>query len=229
MSIKEWPEGERPREKLLAQGAAALSNAELLAVLLRVGTQGMSAVDLARSLLNHFGSLSALMNAPLPELSAQKGMGMASFAQFAVVREIGKRLLAEELRRRHVLDSPEAVADYLRLHLGAEPVEVMLGLLLNQQHEIIAVEELSRGTVTENTVYIREIARLCLKHDAAALIVAHNHPAGSLNPSAADIAFTRRLEAGLALLQIRLLDHFIVTAQAAVSLRQQGLWHPETA
>lgn len=227
MSIKQWPEGERPREKLLEKGAAALSDAELLAILLRVGTQGMSAVDLARSLLHEFGSLNRLMSTPAAELTCHKGMGEASFCQFAVVREIGRRLLAEEMRQTPAFTSPEAVADYLVLHLAGERVEIAAALLLNQQNRLIAFEELSRGTVAENTVYIREIVRLALQHHAAALIFAHNHPGGSPEPSASDLAFTRRLHAALALVEIPLLDHFIVAGNRAFSLLANGYWRPE--
>lgn len=223
MSIKQWPEGERPREKLLAHGAAALSDAELLAILLRVGTRGMSAVDLARYLLNEFGSLGRLMSAEAKILSAHKGMGLAGFTQFAVVKEIGRRILAEELRDTLTLDHPQTVADYLRLHIGHEKVEVSTALLLNCQNQLIAMKELSRGTVAENTVYTREIVKLALDHYADGLIIAHNHPGGSIRPSENDIAFTRRLQQALALVDVVLLDHFVVTAAQAFSMRQAGL------
>ena len=223
MSIKEWPEGERPREKLLERGAAALSDAELLAILLRVGTRGMSAVDLARYLLNEFGSLGRLMNAPERELVRHKGMGQASFTQFAVVREIGRRVLAEELQEGALFDSPKAAADFLRLHLGHERVEVSLVLLLNRQNRLINCVELSRGTVAENTVYVREVVKLALDHYADSLIVAHNHPGGAAEPSPSDIKWTGRLKQALELVDVRLLDHFIVTARQAVSLAEQGL------
>lgn len=223
MSIKQWPEGERPREKLLAHGAAALSDAELLAILLRVGTRGMSAVDLARYLLSEFGSLGRLMSAEAKILSAHKGMGLAGFTQFAVVKEIGRRILAEELRDTLTLDHPQTVADYLRLHIGHEKVEVSTALLLNRQNQLIAMKELSRGTVAENTVYTREIVKLALDHYADGLIIAHNHPGGSIRPSENDIAFTRRLQQALALVDVVLLDHFVVTAAQAFSMRQAGL------
>ena len=189
MSIKQWPEGERPREKLLARGAGALSDAELLAILLRVGTRGMSAVDLARYLLNEFGSLGKLMSADAKTLSAYKGMGLASFTQFAVVKEIGRRILGEDLQENITLSSPKAVADYLRLHLGHEKIEVSTALLLNRQNR---------------------------------LIIAHNHPGGSATPSQSDIAFTGRLKQALALVDVSLLDHFIVTAKEVCSMREQG-------
>jgi len=223
MSIKHWPEGERPREKLSALGAAALSDAELLAILLRTGIKGMSAVDLARYLLNEFGSLGRLMNAPERELVRHKGMGQASFTQFAVVREIGRRVLAEELQEGALFDSPKTAADFLRLHLGHERVEVSLVLLLNRQNRLINCVELSRGTVAENTVYVREVVKLALDHYADSLIVAHNHPGGAAEPSPSDIEWTGRLKQALELVDVRLLDHFIVTARQAVSLAEQGL------
>lgn len=222
MSIKAWPEQERPREKLLARGVEALSDAELLAILLRTGVAGMSAVDLARYLLNEFGSLSGLMNAQLRELSQHKGMGLASYTQFAVVREIGRRVLCEELAAAPVFDQPRAVRDFLRLRLGHERVEVAMALLLNNRHQLIRQVELGRGTVGENTVYVREIARLCLEYHATALILVHNHPGGSAQPSDSDVQFTRRLAQALDLIDVRLVDHFIVTARETVSLAELG-------
>ena len=223
MSIKHWPEGERPREKLVERGAGALSDAELLAVLLRTGTHGMSAVDLARYLLNEFGSLGKLMNAPKQELVKHKGMGQASFTQFAVVKEIGRRVLGEELQQNTVFNSPQMVADYLRLQLGHERVEVSLALLLNQQNQLIQQVELSRGTVAENTVYIREVVKWALDYYATALIIAHNHPAGLAEPSTADMMFTQRLQQALDLVDVRLLDHFIITHSQVVSFVERGL------
>ncbi|QEY23198.1 RadC family protein [Neisseria animalis] len=222
MSIKHWPEGERPREKLLERGAGVLSDAELLAILLRVGTRGMSAVDLARYLLNEFGSLGRLMSAEARVLSRYKGMGTASFTQFAVVKEIGRRILSEELQQGVVLNNPRAVADYLRLHLGHEKVEVSTALLLNSQNQLIGAKELSRGTVAENTVYIREVVKLALEEYASAVIIAHNHPGGTAMPSENDILFTRRLQRALDLVEIDLLDHFIITANESCSMRGGG-------
>ena len=195
----------------------------MLAILLRTGIKGMSAVDLARYLLNEFGSLGRLMNAPERELVRHKGMGQASFTQFAVVREIGRRVLAEELQEGALFDSPKAAADFLRLHLGHERVEVSLVLLLNRQNRLINCVELSRGTVAENTVYVREVVKLALDHYADSLIVAHNHPGGAAEPSPSDIEWTGRLKQALELVDVRLLDHFIVTARQAVSLAEQGL------
>ena len=223
MSIKQWPEGERPREKLIERGAAALSDAELLAILLRVGTRGMSAVDLARHLLGEFGSLGRLMSADVKALSAHKGMGPASYTQFAVVREIGRRVLGEELQDNIGFENPQAVADFLRLQLGHEKVEVTLALFLNQRNRLIGQSELGRGTVAENTVYVREVVKQALEMHASALIIAHNHPGGSAEPSEADIVFTRRLGNALDLVDVRLLDHFVITARQAVSCAERGL------
>ncbi|ASK26762.1 RadC family protein [Neisseria chenwenguii] len=223
MSIKQWPEGERPREKLMERGAAALSDAELLAVLLRVGTRGMSAVDLARYLLNEFGSLGGLMSADAKTLSACKGMGMAGYTQFAVVREIGRRILSEELRQNITLTDPRTAADYLRLQLGHEKVEVSKVLLLNRRNQLIAERELSRGTVGENAVFIREIVKFALDEYADGLILAHNHPGGLPEPSDNDIRLTGRLKQALDLVDVALVDHFVITANAACSMRSAGL------
>lgn len=223
MSIKHWPEGERPREKLIERGASALSDAELLAILLRTGIKGMSAVDLARYLLNEFGSLGRLMNASERELTQYKGMGQASFTQFAVVREIGRRVLTEELREGALFNNPQAAEEFLRLQLAHERVEVSLLLLLNQQNHLIDCIELARGTVSENTVYIREVVRHALDAYASSVIIAHNHPSGSPEPSRNDIEFTQRLKQALAWVDVYLLDHFIITPKQAVSFVQRGL------
>lgn len=223
MTIKDWPATERPREKLMEQGAAALSDAELLAILLRTGTRNESAVDLARRLLQEFGSLTALMTADLETMTQHKGIGPASYTQFAVILEVGKRVLKEEIHDRPVLNNSAAVAEYLRMEIGMERVEVMQVLLLNQQYELLRSVELTRGTVNETTPYLRELMRLIIHYDACALIVAHNHPGGSPSPSSADIQFTRNLKQALRLIEVNLLDHFIVTSQSVTSFREQGL------
>lgn len=223
MSIKEWPASERPREKLLEKGAEALSDAELLAILLRVGIRGMSAVDLARYLLQQFGSLGRLMNADATALSQHKGMGIASYAQFAVVREIGRRVLMEDVQNEPVFQSSEQVENFLRLKLGHERVEVTMALLLNRQHRLIRAVELSRGTVAENMVYVREVVKLALDNYADALILAHNHPGGLARPSENDVVFTQRLHEALGLVEVRLLDHFIITATEAYSFAAHRL------
>lgn len=222
MAIKDWSENERPREKLLHKGAAALSDAELLAILLRTGTKGLDAVALARSLIKDLGSLRGVFTANLCELQQHKGLGLAAYTQFAAVREIGKRLLSEEMQHLPVVSDSAALGEYLRLAIGWEKVEIMLALLLDKQQGIVSVEELSRGTVTEHTVYIREVAKKAIDKHAAALIIAHNHPAGGLQASDDDRIFTVKLKATLKLFDITLLDHFIVTAEKTVSFAEQG-------
>ena len=222
MSIKDWPEGERPREKLQALGVAALSDAELLAILLRVGTRGMSAVDLARYLITEFGSLSQLMSANERELMKHKGMGLASYTQFAVVKEIGQRILVAELCEQTVFNAPDQVKQFLRLQLGSEKVEVTLALLLNRQNQLLCIRELARGTLAENTVYIREVVKLALDEHASALIIAHNHPNGDLIPSDEDIKATSDLFRTLKPVGIMLLDHIIVAGGQAISLKESG-------
>jgi DNA repair protein RadC len=223
MSIKHWPQHDRPREKLLKQGAAALSDTELLAILLRTGTRGMSAVDLARELITKMGSLRALLEADCQQLCQHRGMGMASYTQFAVIREISRRMLAEEIKRRPIFTQSEAVADFLRLHIGHEKVEVCIALLLNQRNELMHTTELARGTINEARVYIREVATIALNHRAASIILAHNHPGQSTMPSTSDIQFTRQIKAALNLLEIRLLDHFIITAEKTTSMAELNL------
>lgn len=223
MAITDWPVDERPRERLLAQGAAALSDAELLALFLRVGIRGKSAVDLARDLLHHFGSLSALCTASAQSFSAIPGMGLAKYAQLQAVLELARRALGEEMAQRDVLDSPGAVRDWLRLKLGRLPHEVFLVLLLDNQNRVINSEELFRGTLTQTSVYPREVVKLALAHNAAAIILAHNHPSGVSEPSQADRTLTATLKQALALVDIRVLDHFIVAGNAPpLSFAERG-------
>ncbi len=224
MSIKTWPEQERPREKLLKNGAQVLSDAELLAILLRVGTRGLSAVELGRELLRNFRSMGALFNAPLSELKKHKGMGEATYTQFAAVQEIAKRILVEELTERHSLDSSQKVKDYFRLHLGHKPVEVFTVLFLDGQNRLIASEEIGQGSVGQSTVCVGDVARKALQHHASALIVAHNHPAGSVSPSDEDIRLTTHLDQALKTVDMTLLDHFLVTAQHSLSFKENG-WY----
>lgn len=222
MSIKTWPEGERPREKLLHKGTAALSDAELLAILLRVGTNGLSAVELGRELIKNYGSLGALFHAPYHQFKQQKGMGLAKYTQFAAVKEISLRLLGEKLQYKVALNDPESVKEYLRLHLGFQCIEVFMALFLDNQNQVICVEEISQGTTTQSVVYIREVIKKALEHNASALIVAHNHPSGSLVASKADKELTTQLQQALNLMDVRLLDHFIVTSADSVSFQEQG-------
>ena len=224
MAITDWPADERPRERLLAQGAGVLSDAELLAIFLRVGMKGKSAVDLGRELITRFGSLNRLFGASLAEFAAVPGMGEAKYAQLQAVLEMAKRALGEQLAARELLSSPQAVRDYLRLTLAGLKHEVFFVLWLDAQNRLIAAEELFRGTLTQTSVYPREVVKRALAHNAAAVILAHNHPSGSAEPSAADESLTRALKAALALVDVRLLDHFIVAGSTQpLSLAERGM------
>lgn len=223
MAITDWPEDERPRERLLMRGAAALSDAELLAIFLRVGMRGKSAVDLGRELIARFGSLHRLFSAPLDEFAAVPGMGAAKYAQLQAVLEMSRRALGERLGARELLSSPQAVRDYLRLTLAALPHEVFFALWLDAQNRLVAGETLFRGTLTQTSVYPREVVKRALAHNAAAVILAHNHPSGLAEPSAADLALTQALKEALNLVDVRLLDHFIVAGTAPpLSLAERG-------
>lgn len=223
MAITDWPAQERPRERLLAQGPHALSDAELLAIFLRTGMSGKSAVDLARELLQSFGSLTALTHASEAAFCAVPGLGPAKFAQLQAVMEMARRALKEQSRQRDALSSPQAVRDYLRLQLGSREYEVFMAVFLDTQNRVIAMEELFRGSLKETSVYPREVVKRALAHNAAALIFAHNHPSGVAEPSRADELITQALKQALALVDVRVLDHFIVAAGGGVSLAERGL------
>ena len=224
MAISDWPEDERPREKLLGKGAAALSDAELLALFLRVGIRGKSAVDLARDLLASFGSLTRLCSASPAEFSRIPGMGLAKYAQLQAVMELARRALSERMAARDVFESPGTVRDWLRLRIGSLPHEVFYVLLLDARNHLLEAVELFRGTLTQTSVYPREVVKLALAHNAAAVILAHNHPSGASEPSHADELLTRSLKQALALVDVRVLDHFIVTAHAPpLSFAERGL------
>ncbi|TWG85796.1 DNA replication and repair protein RadC [Cupriavidus gilardii J11] len=220
MSILDWPATQRPREKLLQSGPASLSDPELLAVFLRVGTPGKSAVELAREMINRFGSLRALLAAPRAEVARIKGVGAAKYAQLQAVVELTRRALAEEMALPRGLESPESVRDYLRLSLANRPYEVFLCLFLDARNRLLAAEELFRGSLTQASVYPREVARQALAHNAASVIVAHNHPSGHPMPSQADIDITRVLARSLALIDVHLLDHFVVAGSHTYSLAE---------
>ena len=222
MAITDWPEGERPREKLLMRGAASLSDAELLAIFLRVGVAGKNAVELARDLLAHFGSLTRLFNAPQSEFAAFPGMGPAKYAQLQAVLEMARRALGETMRHGDALGSPGAVRDYLRLHLGGLGHEVFMALFLDAQNRVVAREELFRGTLTQTSVYPREVVKRALAHNAAGIILAHNHPSGVAEPSQADRWLTDQLKTALGLVDVKVLDHFIVAGPAGVSFAERG-------
>ena len=224
MAITDWPQDERPRERLLAQGAGVLSDAELLAIFLRVGIPGKSAVDLARELIGHFGSLTQLFATSLEAFSAIPGMGPAKYAQLQAVLELSTRALSEGLKERNAFSTPGAVRDYLRLNLAGLPHEVFYALWLDAQNRLIVGEELFRGSLTQTSVYPREVVKRALWHNAAAVVLAHNHPSGVAEPSSADEHLTRELRQALALVDVRVLDHFIVAgASQPLSFAERGL------
>jgi DNA repair protein RadC len=222
MSIRDWPEGERPREKLLARGAESLSDAELLAIFLRTGCAGMSAVDLARALLQQFGNLGALLSADQQSFCTARGLGEAKYVQLQAVLELGRRHLGEQLQREHVFASPAAVGAFLLAQLRHCHQEVFGALFLDAQHRLIAWEKLFYGTVDGASVHPREVVRRALHHNAAAVIFAHNHPSGVAEPSEADRHITRQLREALLLVDVRVLDHLVVGAGCTVSLAERG-------
>jgi DNA repair protein RadC len=220
MAISDWPAGERPRERLLAQGAAALSDAELLAVILRTGLPGKSAVELGRELLARFKGVSGLFGA---DLAGVKGLGPAKRAQFEAAIELARRSLKDSLRVTDALTSPGAVRDYLRLAIAEREHEVFVCLWLDAQHRVVEAQEIFRGTLTQTSVYPREIVKAALKANAAAVIFAHNHPSGAAQPSQADELLTRNLKDALALVDVKVLDHFVVAGNQAISFAERGL------
>lgn len=223
MAITDWPMLERPREKLLQRGPASLSDAELLAIFLRTGVRGKSAVDLARDLLVRCGGLGALFAAKRAELTSLPGLGDAKFSQLQAVLEMARRALAETLRSSDALSSPGAVRDFLRLTLASRDHEVFLAVLLDAQNRVLACDELFRGTLTQTSVYPREVVKCALARNAAAVIFAHNHPSGVAEPSHADEVLTQALKQALALVDIKVLDHFIVAGGSALSFAERGL------
>ena len=222
MSIRDWPAAERPREKLLASGAGTLSDAELLAIFLRTGVAGQSAVDLARDLLADFGSLRALLEADLGSFSQRLGLGPAKFAQLQAMLEMARRHLAERLQRDGALESPQAVRDYLKARLRHEPHEVFACLFLDAKHRVLAFEVLFQGSIESASVYPRQVVKRAMAHNAAAAILSHNHPSGVAEPSQADRVLTQRLVEALALVDVRVLDHFIVGDGEPLSLAEYG-------
>jgi DNA repair protein RadC len=223
MAIADWPEQERPREKLLQAGAQSLSDAELLAIFLRTGTAGYSALDLARNLLGTFSGVRGIMEATVDDFCAQPGMGTSKYAQLQAAVELSQRHMLETLRRTDCLTSSALTRNYIRSRMRAYPREVFLCLFLDNQHRVIAQEELFQGTIDGSMVHPREVVRRSLHHNAAALIFAHNHPSGVAEPSQADISITRRLKNALGLIDIRTLDHLVVGDSEVVSLAERGL------
>jgi DNA repair protein RadC len=222
MAIRDWPEGERPREKLLALGSPALSDAELLAIFLRVGVQGRSAVDLARDLLSAFGGLRQLLEADQAHFCAEHGLGTAKFVQLQATLELSRRHLASQLARGDALTSPSLVRAYLASQLRHLGHEEFAALFLDSQHQVILYESLFRGTLNSASVYPREVARRALELGAGAIIFAHNHPSGIAEPSDADRRITERLREALGLFEIRVLDHFVVGDGEVVSFAERG-------
>ncbi len=223
MAITDWPAGERPREKLMRQGVATLSDAELLAIFLRVGVAGKSAVDLARDLLQRFGSLNGIFAASESMICEVHGMGPSKYAQLQAIFEMSRRALMEEMQGADALHSPGQVRDYLCLRLGGLKREVFMVLFLDAQNRVVAQEELFSGTLTQTSVYPREVVKRALHHNAASVIFAHNHPSGVAQQSRADEMLTDALKQALALVDIRTLDHIVVAGNSSLSFAEQGL------
>jgi DNA repair protein RadC len=223
MGIADWPEDQRPREKLLTRGADALSEAELLAIVLGKGVKGKSAVDLGRELMQGFESLHGLLEADAARIQSVLGVGTAKTAQLLAVLAIAKRALAQQMRRRDNMSSPLAVRDYLRLHLANRDREYFVALYLDAQNRVLALEELFSGTLTQTSVFPRDVVRKGLQHNAAAVIFAHNHPSGLAEPSRADELLTHALKQALGLVDIKVLDHFVIGGETAMSFAERGL------
>lgn len=223
MAITDWPASERPREKLLNLGVEALSDAELLAIFLRVGVVGKSAVALSRDLLTQFGSLNGIFAASINELTQVNGIGSSKYAQLQAIFEMSRRALNEKLQIKNILSSPQQVRDYLCLKLGSLTKEVFFVLFLDAQNRIITSEEMFSGTLTQTSVYPREVVKRALYHNAAAVIFAHNHPSGIAEQSRADEMITSELKKALALVDVRVLDHFIIAGNTTLSFVERGL------
>lgn len=227
MALKDLPTDAQPREKLLARGPQALADAELLALLLRTGIQGKSVLRLADELLapapGGFGGLAGLLHATAADLARIKGLGPAKRAELVAVLELARRALAEQLRARPVFTAPQQVKDYLQLQLAGRPHEVFAVLFLDSQHRLLALEEMFRGSLSQASVYPREVVVRALAHHAAAVVLAHNHPSGNAEPSRADELLTQQLKAALALVDVHVLDHVVVAPGQALSLAERGL------
>jgi DNA repair protein RadC len=224
MPLKDLPADTRPREKLLARGAAALSDTELLALLLRTGTRGRGVLQMASEVLSAFGGFAGLLHTAAEDLKRIKGLGgSAKRAELLAVMELARRAMAQQLKQREVFSSPDAVKHFLSIQLARKPHEVFAVLFLDAQNRLIAMEELFRGTLTQTSVYPREVVRRALHLEAAAVVLAHNHPSGTVQPSRADEALTQTLKSALALIDVRVLDHVIVTQGDSLSMAEKGL------
>ena len=221
--LKDIPASARPREKLLAFGPGALADAELIALLLRTGLPGTSVLQLAENLLASFGGLTGLLHAEPGQLTRIKGLGPAKRAEVAAVLELARRSVASELASKPVFDSPARVKEYVSLQLGARGHEVFAVLFLDAQSRLIKLEEMFRGTLTQTSVYPREVVKRALEVGAAAVILAHNHPSGAAEPSRADEFLTQTLKSALALIDVRILDHLVVGRGAVISFAERGL------
>ncbi len=222
MGISNWPAHQRPRERLIREGAQALSDAELLAVFLRVGVRGKSAVELGGDMVRHFGSLQALLRASLQEFTNVPGLGPAKYAQLNAVIELARRAISDEMLSGESICSPQAAKQYLRLAMAGRPYESFHVLFLDVRNRLIAARELFRGTLTHTSVYPREVVREALTRNAASVMLAHNHPSGTPEPSEADLLLTRSLVQALALVDIRILDHFVVAGHRVHSFAENG-------
>lgn len=222
MAIKEWPPERRPRERLIREGAAALSDAELLAVFLRTGIPGKDAVQLGQQILHHFGSLQAMFGASLGEFSALHGLGPAKFAQLQAVMELARRAILEEIKAGQALNSPRAVKEYLRITFSGKDFESFHVLFLDVKNRLIDAREMFRGTLTHTSVYPREVVKAALACNAASIMLAHNHPSGTPDPSESDLLLTRALVQAMALVDIRILDHFVVAGHQVHSFAEHG-------
>ena len=223
MLLKDLPPDARPREKLLARGPGALSDAELLALLLRTGLPGKNALQMGQELISTFGGVSGLLNTPAEALKKIKGLGPAKRAEIVAVLELARRALASQLQEKTIFSNPQAIRDYLQLQLGSREHEIFAVLFLDASHRLIVLEEMFRGTLTQTSVYPREVVVRALTLNAANVVLAHNHPSGTAQASRADEAITQTLKAALALIDVRVLDHFIVTRTAAVLMAEMGL------
>ena len=223
MLLKDLPYDARPREKLLARGPGALSDAELLALLLRTGLPGKNALQMGQELITTFGGVSGLLNTPAEALKKIKGLGPAKRAEIVAVLELARRALASQLQEKPMFSHPQAIRDYLQLQLASRGHEVFAVLFLDASHRLIVLEEMFRGTLTQTSVYPREVVVRALALNAANVVLAHNHPSGSAQASRADEAITQTLKAALALIDVQVLDHFIVTKTQAVSMAELGL------
>jgi len=223
MLIKDLPAALRPREKLLAHGPQALADAELVALLLRTGIKGSPVLQLAQQLLDAFGGFAGLLSSHPGDLKRIKGLGPAKRAEVGALLEIARRSLRQELAATPVFDSPQSVKDYLALHLARLPYEVFAVLFLDGQHRLLALEEMFRGTLTQTSVYPREVVRRAMAHNAGAVILAHNHPSGVAEPSRADELLTQALKSALQLVDVRVLDHLVVGQGAVASFAERGL------